>query len=190
MKYRGLFFAALGVQSFACSSDRAPAVTALGTCGDLANFRFENGTDGHADPFGAKAAGQARAGKIRDASQIVQGPLARHKVRVGDFALANGRIAVYIEAEERPSGYAPFGGEILAIEPVGDDGKPTGLSQYGETLIALSRQTVKPDKVSVIADGSDGKAAIVRVAGVLTDIPFLDTFKALSPAEYGFPAAI
>jgi len=191
MKHRGLVLATLGVFVFACSDDDdKPKRSELATCNGLSEFRFESGTDGHADPFGAKAAGQARAGKIRDASQIVQGPLARQQVRVGDFALANDRIAVYIEAEGRADGYAPFGGDIVAIEPVGADGKPTGASQYGETLVALSRQTVKPDKVSVIADGSDGKAAIVRVSGVLTDIPFLDTFKALSQAEYGFPAAI
>lgn len=191
MKHRGLVLATLGVFVFACSDDDDPPKRSqLATCDGLSEFRFESGTDGHADPFGAKAAGQARAGKIRDASQIVQGPLARQQVRVGDFALANDRIAVYIEAEGRADGYAPFGGDIVAIEPVGADGKPTGASQYGETLVALSRQTVKPDKVSVIADGSDGKAAIVRVSGVLTDIPFLDTFKALSQAEYGFPAAI
>ena len=190
MKCRGLVLAALGVAVFACSSDPDPVASELGVCNGLSEFRFEHGTDGHADPFGAKAAGQARAGKIRDASQIVQGPFARQKVRVGDFALANDRIAVYIEAEGRANGYSPFGGDIVAIEPVGEDGKPKGLSQYGETLVALSRQTVKPDKVSVIADGSDGKAAIVRVSGVLTNIPFLDTFKALSQAEYGFPAAI
>ena len=177
MKHRGLVLATLGVFVFACSDDDdKPKRSELATCNGLSEFRFESGTDGHADPFGAKAAGQARAGKIRDASQIVQGPLARQQVRVGDFALANDRIAVYIEAEGRADGYAPFGGDIVAIEPVGADGKPTGASQYGETLVALSRQTVKPDKVSVIADGSDGKAAIVRVSGVLTDIPFLDTF--------------
>ncbi len=190
MKCRGLVLAALGVAAFACSSDPEPAASALAVCGGLADYRYEHGNDGHADPFGAKAAGQARAGKIHDVSQIVQGPLARQKVRVGDFALANDRIAVYIEAEGRANGYSPFGGDIVAIEPVGEDGKPKGLSQYGEMLVALSRQTVKPDKVSVIADGSDGKAAIVRVSGVLTNIPFLDTFKALSQAEYGFPAAI
>ncbi len=190
MKCRGLLLSALGVAAFACSSDPDAAAPAISVCDGLSEYRFEHGTDGHADPFGAKAAGQARAGRIRDASQIVHGPLARQKARVGDFALANDRIAVYIEAEGRASGYAPFGGDIIAIEPVGEDGKPQGISQYGETLVALSRQTVKPDKVSVIADGSDGKAAIVRVSGVLADIPFLDTFKALSQAEYGFPAAI
>ncbi len=191
MKLRGLGLAAIGVAVFACSSD-PDAGDPPSACGDLADFRFEAGAspDGHVDPFGAKAAGQARAGRIRDPSQIVQGPLSRHRARVGDFALANDKIAIYVEAEGRNEGYAPFGGDIVGIEPVGDDGKPKGLSAYGETLVAFSRQAVKPEKVSVLADGSDGKAAIVRVSGVLTDIPFLDTFRALSPAEYGFPAAI
>lgn len=191
MKCRRLVLAALGAAVFACSDDpdiQGPAPT---PCGGLGEFRFEHGSpDGHPDPFGAKAAGQARAGRIREPSQIIQGPLARNRVRVGDFVLANDRIALYIEAEGRREGYQPFGGDVTAIEPVGEDGKPKGLSAYGETLIALSRQTVKPDKVSVLADGSDGKAAIVRVSGVLANIPFLETFKALSPQEYGFPAAL
>lgn len=190
MKSRGLVLAALGVVMFGCSSDPEGDPLPAVMCPDLEGFRFEHGSpDGHPDPFGAKAAGQARAGRIRDASQIVQGPLARHKARVGDFALANDRIALYIEAEDRPSGYAPFGGEILAIEPVGPDGRPTGVSEYNETLIALSRQTVKPDKVTVINDGADGQAAIIRVSGVFTNIPFMDTFKAVSQDEYDFPGA-
>lgn len=197
MKSLGLVLSAFGVVVVACSSDPAvedqpdPDGGAPAQCPELDGFRFEHGSpDGHADPFGAKAAGQARAGKIHDASQIVQGPLARHKARIGDYALANDRIALYVEAEGRPNGYAPFGGEILAIEPVGDDGKPTGVSEYNETLIALSLETVNPDKVSVIADGSDGNAAIVRVSGVLAPIPFLQTFKAISPDDYGFPCAL
>lgn len=190
MKTRGLGALALGAAVLACSSDPASPVPTPEACPGLSRFRFPNGNDGSTDPFGAKAAGQARAGKLRDASQIVESPLSRHKVRVGDFALANDRIAIYIESEGRPSGYAPFGGDVIAIEPVGDDGRPRGVSQYGETLVALSRQAVKPEKVSVVADGSDGKAAIVRVSGVLENIPFLDTFKAFSPDEYGFPAAL
>jgi len=61
---------------------------------------------------------------------------------------------------------------------------------YNETLILLSRQTVQPEKVTVLADGSDGKAAIVRVSGKLANIPFLDTFKVLLSDEYNFPAAL
>lgn len=173
----------------ACSSDADdPPATEPKCEGNLEAFRFPHGGDGSADPFGAKAAGQARAGKIREQGQIVQHPGARHKARVGDFVLANDRIAFYIEQEGRSSGYSPLGGDLLAIEPIGDDGRPKGVSTYNETLLVLSRQTVKPDKVSVIASGEDGGPAIVRVSGVLTNIPFLDTFKAIFPDEYGFPA--
>ena len=184
------------VSASACSSDPSPAAADPDAgpdpvCdGNLTAFRFPNGGDGSADPFGAKAANQARAGRLKDAKQIVQPDNARNKVRVGDFALANDKIAVYIEAEGESDGYNPLGGDVLALELVGADGKPTGVSQYNETLIMLSRQTVKPEKVSVLADGADGKAAIVRVSGQLANVPFLDTFKPLIPDEYDFPAAI
>lgn len=153
--------------------------------------RFPVGNrDGHADPFGARAARQARAGRVREAGQIHQAADARHKVRVGDYVLANDKIAAYIEAEGESDGYDPFGGEILAIEAVGDDGRPKGVSLYGESMIMLSRQALKPESVTVLADGSDGKAAIVRASGLLANIPFLETFKALFSEEFGFPAAL
>lgn len=198
MKLGGVFFAAAPLALtlvFACSSDDggAPAESDAGEpiCpGNLEAFRFPSGGDGTPDPFGAKAAGQARAGRIRDAAQIVQPADARNKVRLSDFVLANDKIAVYIEAEGESDGYNPLGGDILALETVGDDGRPNGVSQYNETLVMLARQTVKPDKVTVLADGSDGKAAIVRVSGKLANIPFLDTFKVLIPDEYDFPAAL
>ncbi len=201
MVHRALLVAVAGaacaaVSAFACSSDpsgpSADADAGPGPvcAGSLEAFRFPNGGDGSADPFGAKAAGQARAGRIKSASQIVQPDNARNKVRVGGFALANDKIAVYIEAEGNSDGYNPLGGDVLALELVGADGRPTGVSQYNETLIMLARQTVRPDKVTVLADGSDGKAAVVRVSGKLANIPFLDTFKPLIPDEYDFPAAI
>jgi hypothetical protein len=203
MKLRGLLIVAVAVTLasawpavFACSSDGgAPSSdpdAAGPVCeGNLEAFRFPGGTtDGSADPFAAKAAGQARAGRIHDAAQIVQPDNARNKVRVNDFVLANDKIAVYIEAEGPSDGYNPLGGDILALETVGADGRPTGVSQYNETLVMLARQTVQPDKVTVLADGSDGQAAIVRVSGKLVNVPFLDTFAGLLPDEYGFPAAL
>ena len=202
MKLRGLLlgFGVASVATFAwpmfvaCSSDNGPSAAdsdaAAPVCdGNLDAFRFAAGGDGSGDPFGAKAAGQARAGRIHDATQIVQPDNARNRVRVNDFVLANDKVAVYIEAEGPSDGYNPLGGDILALETIGADGKPTGVSQYNETLIMLARQTVQPEKVSVLADGSDGKAAIVRVSGKLVNVPFLDTFAGLIPDEYGFPAA-
>ncbi|HSO38208.1 MAG TPA: CehA/McbA family metallohydrolase [Labilithrix sp.] len=201
MLHRGLLLAGAGalcagVSAFACSSDPSPGADGPDAgpdpvCeGNLTAFRFPGGGDGSSDPFGAKAAGQARAGRIKDAAQIVQPDNARNKVRVGDFVLANEKVAVYIEAEGESDGYNPLGGDVLALELIGPDGKPTGVSQFNETLIMLSRQTVKPEKVTVLADGADGKAAIVRVSGQLANVPFLDTFKPLLPDEYDFPAAI
>ena len=201
MLHRGLLLAGAGalcaaVSAFACSSDPSPVAPSDDAgpdpvcAGNLAAFRFPGGNDGAADPFGAKAANQARAGRIKDAAQIVQPENARNKVRVGDFVLANDKVAVYIEAEGESDGYNPLGGDVLALELIGANGKPTGVSQFNETLVTLSRQTVKPEKVSVLADGADGEAAIVRVSGQLANVPFLDTFKPLIPDEYDFPAAI
>ena len=198
MKLRGLFLAAAVVTCaavFACSSEEGSSGTdpdaAAPVCdGNLEAFRFPSGNDGSGDPFGARAAGQARAGRIHDTAQIVQPDNARNKVRVNDFVLANDKIAVYIEAEGESDGYNPLGGDVLGLETIGLDGRPTGVSQYNETLVMLARQTVQPEKVSVLADGSDGKAAIVRVSGKLVNVPFLDTFAGLIPDEYGFPAAL
>ncbi len=174
----------------ACSSSsgggQAPAACDPGSTAAA----FADGTDGHADPFGAKAAGQARAGRIHDASQIVQPGNGRSRVRMGDFVLANDKIALYVSSEVRGDGYVPFGGKILAIEPVGDDGKPAGASLYGESMLMLGDETVSPKKVSVLADGSDGKEAIVRAEGVLDHVPFLKIFRnLLEPAPLGYPIA-
>src|SRR5690349_13235489 len=67
---------------------------------------------GHADVFGAKAASQARAGRVTDANQIVQPAHGRQRVNVGDFVLANDKVAVYVEDKGLSDGYARFGGEL------------------------------------------------------------------------------
>lgn len=156
------------------------------TCGG--GTPLATGTDGHADPFGAKAAGQARAGKIHDASQVVAPANARNRPKVGDFILANDKITAYIGGAARGDGYVPFGGKLMSVETVGADGRPRGVSQYGESLFMFSRQTIAPDSVTVMNDGSDGRAAIVRAAGKLANVPFIDLFKSIFPEEYGFPA--
>src|SRR4051812_49239353 len=118
----------------ACSSDTANAVVPepCARAGIFQASRFPGGSaDGHANPAGAKAAKEARAGRIKESSLIRQPANARNKVRLGDFLLANEKIALYIEDAGESDGYNTFGGEILAIEPVGDDGLPMGISQYG-----------------------------------------------------------
>lgn len=52
----------------------------------------------------------------------------RQRIRTGDFILVNDTIAVAIEDAGLSDGFARFGGEILAVDKVGEDGRPLGLS--------------------------------------------------------------
>jgi hypothetical protein len=184
-----------------CSDDdssgggKAGSAGAAGDSGDASSCAIEQpfpagDPEGHADPYGARAAGQARAGKLASASLLVQPAHGRQQVEVGDYVLANDKLAVVIEAPGLSDGYDTFGGKILAVDQIGDDGRPAGKSRYVETLLGMSVETIDAKSVSVINDGSDGKAAIVRAAGPLTAIPFLDgSLGVLFPRRYGLDAA-
>lgn len=178
--------------SIACGDDSSTGETPPGPEGcDLATATFAIGDDlGHADPYGAKAAGQARAGRLK-AGDVVPPAHGRQQVREGDFVLVNDKIAVVIEDKGESDGYNPFGGEILSLDLVGDDGRPRGLSQFGETLDGFTAYVVDPTSVTVMNDGSDGKAAVVRVTGPLHLIPFLaESFAGIFPDVYeGLQAA-
>jgi len=157
----------------------------------LQQTTFEAGDpNGHADPFGAKAAGQARAGRLASVEGIAQPAHGRQRIAEGDYVLANDKIAVFIENKGFSDGYARFGGELLAIDAVGDDGKPKGLSRYIETLTGLSIEMINPTSVAVLSDGSKGDEAIVRVTGKLEGIPFMQgPLSQLFPRRFGLEAA-
>ncbi|MBI4703008.1 MAG: CehA/McbA family metallohydrolase [Deltaproteobacteria bacterium] len=146
---------------------------------------------GHPDPLGAKAAGQARAGRIDELSQVPQPAHGRQRVRSGDYLLINDKIAVVIEAPGLSDGYDYFGGGILAVDQVGDDGRPLGLSRYLESFVALGGTTINARSVTVLADGSDGGPAIVRALGRLQAISYLEDtpLTAIAPTDYRFEAA-
>jgi hypothetical protein len=173
----------------ACSSSDPEADDAPNVCPP---HEFEEGDEnGHPDPTGAKAAGQARASRIADAALIAQPEDRGIRVRPGDYLLINDKIAVYVEDGSPSDGYAPFGGEILAIDRVGDDGRPMGLSRYNETLLALSNEMVRPESVTVLADGEDGGEAVVRVVGRLEPIPIIEeSLGVLFPRDYRLPVAL
>lgn len=146
--------------------------------------------EGHPDPFGARAAGEARAARIADATLLAPPAHGRQPIRDGDYVLVNEHIAVVIEGARISDGYGRFGGELMAIDRVGEDGRPLGLSRYGETLLALGLATVNPTSVTVLRDGSDGGEAIVRVEGTTLPIPFVA--ESLGPlfAQYSIGMAV
>jgi hypothetical protein len=178
----------LSILSAGCGAGTHPPHPPQGCA--LEGAVFEVGDpNGHADPTGARAAGQARAGRIQ-ASAIAQPAHGRQKIEDGDFLLINDKIAVVIEDRGPSDGYARFGGEILAIDAVGEDGEPRGLSLYNETLMGFALQMIDPSSVSVLRDGSDGGEAVVRVTGRPKIVPFLDgPIKILFPRTYDLEMA-
>ncbi|MEW5741446.1 MAG: CehA/McbA family metallohydrolase [Myxococcota bacterium] len=111
-------------------------------------------------PFVTAAQGQARGRRITTTAELLAGPNAQG--RVGDFLLENEKIRVVIQGEGRLFGPLPYGGTILDAALVGG-----GDDQFGELgLLYNFGRTVKPDQFEVLADGSDGHAAIVAVSGV------------------------
>ncbi len=132
---------------------------------------FERGDDGAEDLTLPPAEGRAVAGRITSEDQLLGG--LKPKGRVGDILLANGRIALVIEDARPSDGYGVAGGEILDVDLVGPDG-PLGLSLFNEMFLGLLAETVDPDEVTVMADGSDGGAAVVRATGNLAPVWLLE----------------
>jgi len=140
---------------------------------------------GHDDPFGAKDAGQARAGRVDDVAGVAQPAHGRQPIQDGDVVLINDKIAVWIEAAGLSDGYSRYGGEVIAVDKVGEDGRPLGLSKFLETVMGVSLYVPETSSVSVLSDGSDGNAAVVRVTGPLRGLSFLEeTFGAIFPDTY------
>ncbi|MEZ4446112.1 MAG: CehA/McbA family metallohydrolase [Polyangiaceae bacterium] len=171
---RGFFGLGVAALALGCSSESvSPPPDDDGTTGCLKEELEVGDPDGHPDPFGAKAAGQARAGRLVDIVGIPQPIHGRQAIEPGDFVLANEHIAVVIEDKDLSDGYGRFGGEVLAIDRVGEDGQPLGQSSYVETLLGIGFSAVDPTSVTVLHDGSDGGEAAVRVIGVTKAIPFI-----------------
>jgi hypothetical protein len=148
------------------SSEPAP----LQSCSDELRAGDPNG---HGDPFGAKAAKQARAGRVFDGAAIAQPAHGRQRIKTGDYVLANDRIAVVIQGPGLRDGYGRFGGGIVTIDQLGDDGKPLGRSRFLETMACVGGMLPKVRSVSVLRDGSDGGEAVVRAIGRLATIDYL-----------------
>jgi hypothetical protein len=148
---------------------------ALAACGDDASTcpgPFGDGDpNGHSQPLGA-AAGEARAGRIRDADlpAVASGLITWQD---GDFVVANNKVALVIEDAGDSDLYDPWGGRPIGLARV-EGGKLVEPNNFGELFILTGRSTVLTESVSVIEDGSDGGPAIVRARGRLHPMPFIE----------------
>jgi len=167
----------------ACGDDDSPDAGDAGTDADAGDatpdarppctesFGYEPGDPtGHAEPLNA-GVGEARAGRLAE-GDWPDDPSGLSLIENGDFVLANDRIAIVIEDSATPSDLLdPFGGRMIgAATMVG--GVPTAPADVAEVIIMLERFGVATESVSVINDGSDGNAAIVRAVGPIGEIPF------------------
>ncbi|TMQ16216.1 MAG: hypothetical protein E6J90_24215 [Deltaproteobacteria bacterium] len=151
----------------ACGGDGNP-----GSPPSCAPGPFPSGGDGHPAPLGA-GPGQARAGRVR-AEDLPPVPSGLATWKAGDFVLANDKIALVIEDVGDSDLYDPWGGRPVGLARM-SGGKMIEPNNFGELFLLTGRSTVVTDSVSVLADGSDGKPAIIRARGKLHPLPFFES---------------
>ncbi len=132
----------------------------------------------------------ARAKVIARLDEAIGGPKAL--ARPGDFLLENDRVRVAIlaardaddpDAPRNSMGPGLFGGSIIDADLQWHDPRFTGgrgRDQFAELFPTVSmnvHRPTEPDDVRIVADGSDGGPAIVRVTS--SSAPFLELLKPL-----------
>jgi hypothetical protein len=149
---------------------------------------WDTGDDG-ASVSGPPPAGEARAGRITRVEDVPHG--LKNQAEVGDMMLRNSHVVFVIEQPGVSDGYMPFGGGIVFADLVGEDGEPTGRNNFGESFHGLYIELIDPDSVTVIADGTDGGEAVVRVEGTPRNMPLLDVaFGVLFESGHGTTYAL
>lgn len=115
---------------------------------------------------GSQAPKASVARRIGSAADLIGGT--RAQGRTGDWLLANDRIRVIVQdvdAERSIHGISQYGGTILDADLVRAAGEP-GNDQFEELALMVNLEsTLHPTAIEVVADGSDGGAATIRVTG-------------------------
>ena len=177
----------------ACDSPSVPADASADSgpppnCDALLPFATGD-ADGHAEPLGAPA-GEARAGRL-DASALPVDRTGLATWEAGDFVLANDRVALIVEDAGDSDLYDPFGGRPVGIARV-EGGALVDAADYNEVILGFGGFLVESESVTVINDGGDGEAAVVRAVGPLGPLEFAgELLTTLVPGDYGgLPAAL
>jgi hypothetical protein len=179
------FASFLAAAALACSDPAVPAdsgVDAGPICDELPPFETGSAT-GHAEPLGA-GPGEVLAGVLSD-TQLPPDVRRLATWAPGDFVLANERVALIIEGAGESDLYDPYGGRPVGIAQV-EAGALTAPGDFNEVLLGWSGFLIRTDEVTVLNDGSDGEAAVVRATGTLGKLEFVgDLIEALiGTAEY------
>jgi hypothetical protein len=120
----------------------------------------------------AAGPGEARAGRVTGA-ELPDVPGGYITWRAGDFVLANDQVALVIEDVGDSDLYDPWGGRPVGLAEL-EGGALVRPNNFGELFLLTGRSTVITEAVTVVSDGSDGGAAIVRARGHLHPLPFFE----------------
>ena len=136
-------------------------------------------------PFRYLPPGKARARRIKDAADLIRGPLAHG--RVGDYLLENGtaRFVVQDAGQRDFHSVGQYGGNLIDAERVG---RP-GMDNFFEIQPALNIETVvNAQSVTILNDGQDGTAALVETCGPDDLLDWTNPSDQIS--QFDFPAQL
>jgi len=148
--------------------DASPGEDAGSSVCELDEFELGD-PDGHPEPLGV-GPGEARAGRLT-ADQLPDFPSGLQVWEGGDFVLANEHVAMVIEDAGQSELYDPWGGRPLGVARV-EGGALVEPGDFGEILVMIGAMTVFTQTVTVLDDGSDGGAAVIRAQGPPRRLPF------------------
>jgi hypothetical protein len=124
------------------------------------------------DPGIPAAPGEARAGIVRAgaAGEVALFGGVTAEGRAGDIKLYNSRVQVVIQGAYEGNGYVDSGGGIIDLDLVRGDGT-LGRDLVEDLFLAFGfSRLAHASSVTILADGSDGGAAVVESRG--HDVPW------------------
>ena len=122
----------------------------------------------------------ARAYRVTRQEQLNDGPVSR--ARVGDYVLENDRIRVFVERFDESMTPCPYGGNIVDAEYKIGGGETSG-DVLGEICPMLNvGQTFKPERFSILRDGTETGVAVVAATGRVEVLDFLN-LRVMAPPE-------
>lgn len=140
--------------------------------------------------YGAGPTGTTSALKLitNAATECVKGPLSR--CRNGDYLLSNERIRVVVQSVQRNLfGVGQYGGQIIDADLV-RTGLDPDRDNFEEWSTSLNiENTAHYTNLSIVNDGSDGQAAVLRATGVDDLLDFINPSTVVADFGFPFPAA-
>ena len=145
------------------------SVATLAGCGDdgaascAPGLPADGDVTGHPQPLGSGPT-EARAGRIATVLELPATTLGLATWKVGDYVLANDRVALVIEDVGSSDLYDPWGGRPVGMALM-RGGSMVQPADFGELFLLVGRATVVTEAVTVVHDGSDGGVAVIRARG-------------------------